>query len=53
MDKERRSRLKSVVGQARRVVEDDVRVQLRRLGIDENEIKPVRSFRIFLLLIRS
>jgi hypothetical protein len=41
MDKERRSRLKSVVGQARRVVEDDVRVQLRRLGIDENEIKPV------------
>jgi len=41
MDKERRSRLKSVVGRARRVVEDDVRVQLRRLGIDENEIKPV------------
>lgn len=41
MDKYRRSRLKSVVGQARRIVEDDVRVQLRRLGIDENEIKPV------------
>jgi hypothetical protein len=41
MDKKRRSRLKSVVGQARRIVEDDVRVQLRRLGIDENEIKPV------------
>jgi len=43
MDKERRSRLKSVVGRARRVVEDDVRVQLRRLGIDENEIKPVQN----------
>jgi len=41
MDKARRSRLKSVVGQARRVVEEDVRVQVRRLGIDENEIKPV------------
>jgi hypothetical protein len=43
MDKERRSRLKSVVGQARRIVEDDVRVQLRRLGIDENELKPVQN----------
>jgi len=43
MDKERRSRLKSVVGRARRIVEDDVRVQLRRLGIDENEIKPVEK----------
>lgn len=43
MDKERRSRLKSVVGRARRVVEDDVRVQLRRLGIDENEIKSVEK----------
>jgi len=41
MDKERRSRLKSVVGQARRIVEDDVRTQLRRLGIDESGIKPV------------
>lgn len=41
MDKERRSRLKSVVGQTRRIVEKDVKVQLRRLGIDENEIKPV------------
>ena len=43
MDKERRSRLKSVVGQARRAVEDDARVQLRHLGIDENEIKPVEK----------
>jgi len=43
MDKERRSRLKSVVGRARRVVEEDVKVQLRRLGIDENEIKPVEK----------
>ena len=41
MDKERRSHLKNVVGQARRVVEEDIRVQLRRLGIDENEVKPV------------
>jgi len=40
MDKERRSRLKRVVGLARRVVEDDVKVQLRRLGIDEDGIKP-------------
>jgi hypothetical protein len=43
MDKQRRSRLKSVVGKARRVVEDDVKVQLRRLGIDENEIRPVNK----------
>jgi len=43
MDKERRSRLKRVVGLARRVVEDDVKVQLRRLGIDEDGIKPVEK----------
>jgi len=43
MDKERRSRLKSVVGQTRRIVEDDVRVQLRHLGIDENETKSVEK----------
>jgi len=43
MDKERRSRLKSIVSQARRAVEDDVRIQLRCLGIDENETKSVEK----------
>jgi len=42
MDKERRSRLKRVVTEARKVVEEDVRVQLRRLGFDESgKVKPV------------
>ena len=44
MDKERRSRLKRVVTEARKVVEKDVRVQLRRLGFDESgKVKPVEE----------
>lgn len=44
MDKERRSRLKRVVTEARKVVEGDVRVQLRRLGFDESgKVKPVEE----------
>jgi len=44
MDKERRSRLKRVVTEARKVVEEDVRIQLRRLGFDESgKVKPVEE----------
>lgn len=42
MDKERRSCLKRVVTEARRVVEEDVRVQLRRFGFEESgKVRPV------------
>jgi hypothetical protein len=44
MDKERRSRLKRVVTEARKVVEEDVRIQLRRLGFDESgKVRPVEE----------
>lgn len=44
MDKERRSRLKRIVTEARKVVEEDIRVQLRRLGFDDSgKVKPVEE----------
>lgn len=42
MDKERRTRLRRVVGEARKLIEDEVRAQLRRLGIDGGGmVKPI------------
>jgi len=35
MDREARSRLKRVVTQARQLLEEDIRIQLKRLGIEE------------------
>lgn len=44
MDKERRTRLRRVVGEARKLIEDEVRVQLRRLGIDGGgRAKPIEE----------
>ena len=44
MDKVRRSRLKRVVNEARRIIEDDIRAQLRRLGFDdEGNLRPVEE----------
>jgi len=44
MDKEKRSRLKKVVSQARTIIESDVRAQLRRLGVNEDgSYRPLRE----------
>jgi len=44
MDKERRSRLKRVVTEARKVVEADVKTQLRRLGFEESgKTRPIEE----------
>lgn len=43
MDKERRSRLKRVVSEARKNIEGEIKTQLRRLGIEEHRIRSLQE----------
>ena len=46
MDKEKRSRLRNIVTQARNLIESDIRAQLRRLGINEDgSVRPLWELR--------